>query len=75
MSVTMPMMQVGIMRMAMHNGRVPVPMRMRLGGSRSRFMLVLVVYIVFMGVLVFHYVMGVLVFVALREVQPESQPH
>jgi hypothetical protein len=66
------MMQIRIMRTAVHHGRVPVPMRMRLARRHVRTMRVLMVFIVAMTVLMLHRYRFVrmIVFVPLGQVQP-----
>jgi hypothetical protein len=65
----MPVVDVGIVRVAMHNGRMPMRVDVRLVRRTIRGMLVAVVLVVDMGVLVNHCLMLVLMFVALDQMQ------
>jgi hypothetical protein len=71
----MPMMQVGVMRVPMHQGRMPVPMRVRPIGWQAQVMLMLVVRVMAVPMFVFHCFVDVLVVVAFREVKPEAKSH
>jgi hypothetical protein len=73
--MTMAVMQIGIMRMSMYEGRVSVPVAVRLARGLVRPMPVLVMLVMNMLVFVLHCFVGVLVVVSLRQVQPESEPH
>jgi hypothetical protein len=73
--VTVPVMQIGIMRMPMHDRRMTMPVRMRLSRRYVGPMLMLVMIVVPMPVLVLRRVMNVLVIVLLGQVQPESETH
>ncbi len=75
LSVTVTVMEIRIVRMAMHHRRVPVPVGVRLAGWCIRSMPMLVVRVVHVAVLVLHYLMRVLVVVALGEVQPQAERH
>lgn len=68
--MTVPMMQIGIMRMAMHERLVPVPMAVRLAGRIVRCMRVLMVLVMRMPVLVLHRIVHVLMFVTLSQMHP-----
>ncbi len=73
--MTVPVVQVGIMRMAMHEPLVAVPMRVRLAAGIARGVGVKVVGVVAVPVLVLHRLVGVAVNVLLDEVQPDADPH
>ena len=64
--MTVPVVQVGIVRMTVHHRQVPMPMRMRLPGIDARVMLVLMVDVMAMPVLVLHRLMFVFVVMSLR---------
>jgi hypothetical protein len=73
--MSMPMMQIGIVRVPVHQADVPVPMRMRLAGRIGQAVLVLVMLVVMMPVLVPHWFMVMFVLVPLGQVQPEAETH
>ena len=75
MPVTVPVMQVRVMRMPVHERRMTVPMHMRLSGRHVGPVVMSMVLVVPMPVLVFHRVMNVLVIVLLDQVQPEPEAH
>ena len=68
--VTMAVMQVGIMRMPVHQRRVPVPVRVWLAKCGVWAVLMLMMFVVAMAVFVFQGVMGVFVVVSLGQMQP-----
>ena len=70
MGMTVAMVQVRVMRMPVRQLRVPMPMRVRLGGRRFRAVLVLVVRVVVVPVLMFQRLMRMVVVVPLRKMQP-----
>ena len=72
-SVFMPVMDVGVMRVDMCQPRVSVPMGMRFGLRIAWRVLVLVVLVVVVEMFVFQRLMDVLVFVSLRDVQPDAE--
>ena len=74
-SVFMPVMDVGVMRVDMCQPRVSVPMGMRFGLTIAWRVLVLVVLVVVVEMFVFQRLMDVLVFVSLRDVQPDAEEH
>lgn len=71
--MTMPMVQVRIMRMFMPHRFVPVPVGMRLGDRAV--MAVGVMFVVDMGVVVLQCLVAMFVVVALCEMQPEAEGH
>ena len=71
----MPMMQIGVVGMPVHQGGVAVPMSMRLAGRVARSMLVFVVCVVMMPVLVLQGFVRVLVIVFLHQVKPKANAH
>ena len=71
----MPVMQIGVVGMPMHQFDVPVPMSMRLSGGIALGVLVLVMGIVTMPVLVFHRLVEVFMLVLFGQMQPKTQPH
>ena len=73
--VTVPVMQVRVMRMPMHERCMAMPMRMGLSRRYVGPMLMSMVLIVPVPVLVLHGIMNVLVIVLLRQVQPEPEAH
>jgi hypothetical protein len=73
MDVTM--VQVGVMRVLVHNRRVPVPMAVRLARRVARAVAVLVVLVMHVPVLVFERLMTVLVVVGFRQVQVHANRH
>ena len=70
MRVAMPMVEIGIMGMAVGERRMSVPVGMRLAGRRIRAVLMLMVIVMPMPMLVFHGAMLMLVVVALGQMQP-----
>ena len=70
-----PVVQVRVMRVPVHQPRVPVPVRMRFARRRIFAMLVLVVFVVAVTVLVLQLLMHMLVLMPLRQVQPEAKAH
>ncbi len=71
----MPVMNVRVVRMTMHQLRMPMPMRVRLAGRISRSMRVLMMLVMDVRVFVFQSLMPVFMFVPFREVQPHPQAH
>lgn len=74
-AVSVPVVDVRVMRMPVHHRRVPVPVAVRLAGGCIRIVGVLVVRVVAVAVLVLQRLMCVLVLMLLREVQPEAERH
>jgi len=75
MGVSVPVVQIGIVRMTMHQRSVLVPMHVRLARRIGRRVHVLVVGIVMMPVLVLHGLMGVFMLMAFLQVHPEANAH
>ena len=71
--MTMPVMQVRVMRMLMPHRFVPVPVGVRLGDRAV--VAVVVMFVVNMGVFVLERLVGVFVVVALGQVHPEAKGH
>ena len=63
--MAMAVMQIGIMRVPMHEPGVPVPMRVRFAGRVGQRMRVLVMVIVIMPMLMLHRLVQMVVFVPL----------
>ena len=73
--MTVLVVHVGNVRMPMPHPRMPVRMHMRLAGRIIRQMLVLVMLVVHVSMCMLHWLMLVLMFVMLGEVQPDAAPH
>ena len=73
--VLVAVVQVGIMRVLVHDPRVPVRVAVRLSGRIIPGMPVLVVGVVHMPVLVLERLMHVLVVMRLHEMQVDPDPH
>jgi len=73
--VSVPVVKVGIVGMAMHEGRMAMPMRMQVAGRIGRCVHMLVMSVVPVPMLVLQRFMDVLVFVLLGQVQPQAEPH
>ena len=73
--VAVPMMQVGVVRMPVHQWCMAMPVRVRFAGRVGRRMIVLMMSIVAMAMLVFHRFMNVLMLMSLCQMQPESEAH
>lgn len=69
------MVEIGEVRVAMAQPAMPVAMAVRFADVLPRFVVVLVVFVMHMGVLVFERLMHVLVVVMLCEVQVQAQTH
>ena len=69
------MVQVGVMRMSMHEAIMPMAMSMRLSCIQARLMFMLMMLVVDMGVAVFHRLVDMLVLVTLAHMQPDAQRH
>ena len=74
-AMAVPVVQIGVVRMPMHQARMAMPVGMRLAEWVGRFVLVLVVRIVAMAVLVLHRFMHMLVLVLFGQVQPDAERH
>ena len=66
----MPVMQVGVMRVAMDERHVPMPGRVRFAGRHARPMLVLMVLVMNVAMFVLQRLVGVLMLVLFGEVEP-----
>ena len=75
MAMSMPMMEVRIVGMPVHQANVPVPMSVWLIGRIGRTMLVLMMLVVTMPVFMLHRLVNVLVLVPLGQMQPEAEAH
>lgn len=75
LSVFVPMVDVGVMRMFMRHGRVPMKMTVRFPPIPLEIVLMLVMQVVDVAVSVFHRFMRVFMSVALGQVQPDPQAH
>ena len=75
MRVIVPMVQVRVMRMAMHQRTMLVPMGVRFAGRDAGGVLVLVMLVVAVTMLVRQHRMRMLVIVPFGQVQPQSQAH
>ena len=69
-----PVMQIGIVRMAMHERRVGMPMRMRLARGRVG-VVVLVMFVMKVAMLVLDRLVRMIMLVPLGEMQPKSERH
>jgi hypothetical protein len=75
MGMVMPVMQIGVVGMPVHQPDMLVPMRVRLTGRIDVSMLVLVMSIVTMPVFVSRRFVEVIVLVLFGQVQPKAQAH
>ena len=73
--MTMPMMKIGVVRVAVHYVNVPVPVSMWLARRIGRGMLVLVVGIVTVPVLMLERPVEMFVIVPFSQVQPQPYAH
>ena len=73
--MSVPMMDVGEMRVRVNQILMPMTMRVRLAGRVVWAMSVLVMLVMIMQMLVFHRLVPVQVFVALGKVQPNPDTH
>jgi hypothetical protein len=71
----MAVMQVGVMRMPMHQGWVSMPMGVRLAWGIVRTVRMMVVFVVTVPVLVLHRFVNMLMLVSLRQMQPQTKRH
>lgn len=71
----MPMMDIGEMRMGMHDGRMPMPVLMRLAAIPIKIMAVLVMHIVDMRMAMFLRLVRMLMLMVLGQMQPYSPHH
>jgi hypothetical protein len=75
MAMSMPMMEVRVVRMPVHDADVPMPMSMRFAGRVAGAMRVLMMLVVTMPVFMLHRLVNVLVLVSFRQMQPQPEPH
>jgi hypothetical protein len=73
--MSVAVMQIGIVRMTVYQGRVTMPVRMRLSGRIIRTMLVPVMLVVHMSVLVLHSFVRVFVGMTLCQMQIDANGH
>ena len=73
--VPVPVVQVGVVRVPMHHRLMPMQVGMRLTGVDARCMIMPMVLVMAVPVLVFQHLVGMLVFVPLGQVQPQSDTH
>lgn len=74
-SVSMPVVDIGVVRMGMFQGLVPVPVGVRLAGRIVRTMFVLMVNVVMMPVPMFQWLVNVVVRMGLGQMDPETDGH
>ena len=70
MTMSVPMMEVRVVRMPVDQADVPMPMSVRLAGRVADAVRVLMVLVVPMPVFMFHRLVKVLVLVPLGQMQP-----
>ena len=70
-----PVMDIGIVRMPVHQRQVPMHMHVRLHAVPVEVVRVPVVRVVPMGMRMFERLVRVFVFMALAQVQPHAQSH
>lgn len=70
MRVAVPMVQIRIVRATVHERGVPVWMRVGFGHGNADFVGMPMVLVVHVPMFMLHVLMGMLVFVALGEMQP-----
>ncbi len=75
LSVFMPMVDVGVMRMFMRHRRMLMKMAVRLPAVPLEIVLMLVMQVMDVAVGMFHRLMRVLMGVVLGQVQPDTQAH
>ena len=75
MAMSMPMMEVRVVRMPVHQAHVPVPMSVRFARRIACAMRVLMMLVVKMPVFMLHRLVNVLVFMPLGHMQPEAEAH
>ena len=72
MAVSMPMMEVRVVRMAVHQANVPVPMSVWFTGRIAGTMHVLVMLVVTMPMFMLHRFVNVLTIMPFGQMQPEA---
>ena len=75
MTMSVPMMEVRVVRMPVREADVPMPMGVRFDGRIAGAMRVLMVLVVTMPVFMLHRLVNVLVLVPLGQMQPEAETH
>ena len=73
--MTMPMMKIGVVRVAMYHVNVPVPVSMWFPGRVGHGMLMLVMNIVTMPMLMIERLVKMFVLVPFSQVQPQANTH
>ena len=73
--MTVAMMQIGVVGMPVHQPDMLMPMRVWFDRQVARGVLMLVMCIVTMAVLMFHRLVGGVVLMLFRQVQPKAQAH
>jgi hypothetical protein len=73
--MTMPMVKIGVVRVAVYHVNVPVPVRMWLARRIGRGMLVMVVGIVTVPMLMLERLVEMFVIVPFGQVQPQPYAH
>jgi hypothetical protein len=74
-SMTMPVMDVGIVRMRVPDPNMPMPVRMRFGARSPRLMRVLVVLVMAVQMLVRQLIVQMFVVMALADMKPDTDTH
>ena len=75
MAMSMPMMEVRVVRMPVHQAHVPMAMSVRFARRVAGAMRVLMMLVVTMPVFMLHRFVNVLVLVPLGQMQPEAETH
>jgi len=73
--MTVPMVQIGVVRVPVHEADVPMPMRMRLAGRIGCGVPVLMVLVVTVPVLVLHGFVQMFMLVPFSDVEPQAKAH
>ena len=73
--MTMPMMQIGIVRVPVCDADMPMPMGVRFARRIGRRVIVLMVLVMTMPMLVFHGFVQMLVLVPLGQMEPQPKAH
>ena len=75
MAMSMPMMEVRVVRMPVHQANVPVPMSVWFTGRIAGTMRVLMMLVVTMSVFMLHRLVNVLMLMTFGQMQPEAEAH
>ncbi len=75
MTMPMPMMEVRVVRMPVHQSDVAMPMSVRFTGWITGAMRMLMMLVVTMPVFMLHRLVNVFVLVPLSQMQPEAEAH